>query len=54
VKLILAYKLWGNKDELEKNAVEYLHSLYIKITSETEIDPTLEEKTRNEFKLLSE
>lgn len=53
-KLILAYKLWGNKEELEKNPVEYLHSLYIKITAETETDITLEEKTRNEFKLLSE
>lgn len=53
-KLILAYKMWWDENELKNDTVEYLHKLYIKITSQSEIDETIEEKTRNEFKLLSE
>jgi arginyl-tRNA synthetase len=53
-KLITAYKLWGDESRLSKNAVDYLLELYIKITSEIENDNTLEEKIKNEFKLLSE
>lgn len=53
-KLILAYKMWWDENELKNDTVEYLHKLYIKITSESEVDETIEEKTRNEFKLLSE
>ncbi|NUJ97544.1 arginine--tRNA ligase [Candidatus Gracilibacteria bacterium] len=37
-KLILAYKLWGDREELEKNAVKYLFDLYVKITNEIEKD----------------
>ncbi len=53
-KLILAYKLWGDKEKLKENAVNHLFELYVKITAESENDETLEEKTRAEFKLLSE
>lgn len=53
-KLILAYKMWWDENELKNDTVEYLHKLYIKITSESENDETIEEKTRNEFKSLSE
>ncbi|MDD3646316.1 MAG: arginine--tRNA ligase [Candidatus Gracilibacteria bacterium] len=53
-KLITAYKLWGDENKLKENAVDYLLELYVKITSEIENDSDLEQKTRDEFKLLSE
>ena len=53
-KLILAYKLWWDESKLEKEAINYLLELYVKITEETEKDESLEQKTRDEFKLLSE
>jgi arginyl-tRNA synthetase len=53
-KLILAYKLWWDESKLEEEAINYLLELYIKITEETEKNPDLEQKTRDEFKLLSE
>ncbi len=53
-KLITAYKMWWDESQLEKNAVDYLLSLYVKITSEIEeVWEELEQKTRDEFKLLS-
>ncbi len=53
-KLITAYKLWGDEERLKFNAVDYLLELYVKITAEAENDSTLEQRTRDEFKLLSE
>ncbi len=53
-KLILAYKLWWDENKLQKNAVDYLLELYIKITAESEKNIELEAKTRQEFKLLSQ
>ncbi len=53
-KLILAYKFWWDEGKLEKEAINYLLELYVKITEETEKDETFEQKTRDEFKLLSE
>lgn len=52
-KLITAFKLWWDEAKLKENAVDYLLELYVKITAEAEKDETLEEKARNEFKLLS-
>ena len=52
-KLILAYKKWWDEEKLFENAVEYLLELYIKITSESEKDNSLEEQFRQEFKKLS-
>lgn len=53
-KLITAYKLWGNEDKLKENAVDYLLELYVQITAESEKDETFEQRSRDEFKLLSE
>lgn len=53
-KLILAFKMWWNEKKLKENAIDYLLELYIKITAETKINLDLEQKTRDEFKLLSE
>lgn len=53
-KLIFAYKyFWENKEELEKNAIDYLLKLYIDITSEAEKKPELEEWFRDTFKELA-
>ncbi|MFK7780234.1 MAG: arginine--tRNA ligase [Candidatus Gracilibacteria bacterium] len=53
-KLILAYKLWGDEIKLKENAVEHLFQLYVKITVESEEKgEEIEQKTRDEFKLLS-
>lgn len=53
-KLILAYKLWWEEEKLKENAVNHLFELYVKITAESENNESLEEKTRAEFKALSE
>ncbi len=48
-KLIVAFKLWGNKEDLEKNPVKYMLDLYVKFHSEAEKDPSLEDKAREAF-----
>ena len=58
-KLITAFKLWWDFEDLEKNAVNYLLELYVKISNEIEKEnekwiTDLEQRTRDEFKLLSE
>ena len=54
-KLILAYKLWWDENKLKENAIDHLLELYIKITEEAEKKwDEIEQKTRDEFKLLSE
>lgn len=53
-KLITAYKLWWDETKLKENAVDYLLELYVKITKESEENDSIEQKTRDEFKLLSE
>lgn len=52
-KLITAYKLWWEEKKLSENAVDYLLELYVKITSESDKNPDLEQQIRNEFKSLS-
>ena len=53
-KLILAFKMWWDEDRLKNEAIDYLLELYIKITEEAENNNEIEQKTRDEFKLLSE
>ena len=52
-KLIKAFKLWWDNIKLEENAVEHLHEMYIKSTTEAELNSELEEEYRKEFKELS-
>ena len=52
-KLITAFKLWWNLEELKNNPVDYLLELYVKVTSEAAKDDTYEQRFRDEFKLLS-
>jgi len=51
-KLIVAYKLWGNKNELEKNPISHLLQLYVKFHKEAEKNKELENLAREEFKNL--
>ena len=53
-KLIYAYKAWWKEEKLKENAVDYLLELYVKVTTESENDDSIDEKVRQEFKLLSE
>jgi len=52
-KLIVAYEKYGDKDQLETNAVEHLFDLYVKISWEAEANPDLEDEFRATFKKLS-
>jgi arginyl-tRNA synthetase len=53
-KLIAAYKLWGNKDEVEKNPIKTLEGLYVRFHKELKNNPELEQKGREEFQKLEE
>lgn len=48
-KLIYAYKTWGKKEDVEKNPINTLVSLYVKFNQEAEKDPTLDNKAREIF-----
>lgn len=51
-KMIVAYDLWGNEEELKKNPIDYLQSLYVKFHEEE--NEELEEKARETFKALED
>ena len=48
-KLIVAYRKWGNREEIEKNEIDALVALYVKFHSEAEADPSLNDEARAEF-----
>ena len=48
-KLIVAYNMWGSKEAVEQGGVDELVSLYVRFHNEAEIDPTLNQKARDEF-----
>ncbi len=51
-KLIAAYKLWGKKEDVEKQPVEELQRLYVRFHEEAKTDPELEKRGQEEFKKL--
>lgn len=53
-KLIAAYKLWGNKAEVQKNPIQTLLDLYVRFHDEIKKDPALEDRGREEFKKLED
>jgi arginyl-tRNA synthetase len=53
-KLIVAYKMWGNEDEINAGGVKELVRLYVKFHEEAESNPSLEDVARNWFVLLEE
>ena len=48
-KLIVAYKKWGNKEEIERDGVEALMKIYVKFHEEAEKDDTLNDEARAWF-----
>ncbi|GKX30305.1 arginine--tRNA ligase [Vallitalea longa] len=48
-KLIVAYKLWGSKEEIEKNGINELTKIYVKFHEEAENKPELDDEARAWF-----
>ncbi len=51
-KLIVAYRKWGDRAEIEAKEIDELVRLYVKFHAEAEADPSLEDEARAEFKKL--
>lgn len=53
-KLITAYRLWGDREKIERDEIDELVALYVKFHAEAEKDDTLNDKARAEFKKLED
>ena len=53
-KLICAYKLWGDRQEVERDGVEALTRLYVRFHEEAEKNPALEDEGRRWFKAIED
>lgn len=53
-KMIVAYEMWGNDEEIRKNPIAELQKLYVRFHDTEKDDPTLEDKAREVFKSLEE
>lgn len=51
-KMIVAYKRWGNEDDVRKEPIKTLLALYIRFHDEAENDPSLDEEARDVFRRL--
>lgn len=51
-KLIVAYKLWGDKETIEKNPIPELLKLYVRFHEEAEKDEKMDQEARDWFKKL--
>lgn len=51
-KMIVAYRNWGNKEDVINSPIETLLSYYVKFHEEAEKDPGLEEEARKAFNRL--
>lgn len=51
-KLITAYRLWGNEEDVKKDPITNLFYYYVKFHEEAEKDPKLEDEGRAAFKKL--
>ena len=48
-KMIVAYRRWGNKEDVEREPIKTLLSYYVRFHEEAEKDPTLEDEARETF-----
>jgi len=48
-KMIVAYRRWGNEEDVTREPIKTLLSYYIKFHEEAEKDPTLEDEARDVF-----
>lgn len=53
-KVILAYKMWGDEQEFQKDPISTLYDLYVRFHREAEREPKLEEEARLWFKKLED
>lgn len=53
-KMISAYRLWGNKEDINQRGVDAIQDLYIRFAKESENNPELEQLARNTFKALEQ
>lgn len=53
-KMLCAYKLWGNEEDVAKGGVDELVRLYVKFHEEAEKDPALEDQGRAWFKKIED
>ncbi len=53
-KLIVAYRRWGSRETVEQNEIDELVSLYVRFHKEAELEPSLEDEARAEFKKLEQ
>lgn len=53
-KLIVSYKLWGKKQQIEQNPIQALLALYQKFHQEAKTNPDLERLAQKEFKKLEQ
>ena len=53
-KLITAYRLWGDREKIERDEIDELVALYVKFHEEAEKDPALNDSARAEFKKLED
>lgn len=49
-KMIVAYKKWGNKEEISKDPINEMTKLYVKFHEEAKLDPSLEDEAREAFR----
>lgn len=53
-KLIVAYKKWGNKEDVEKDPINTLLKYYVRFHKEDKVDPELDDEARATFKKLQD
>jgi arginyl-tRNA synthetase len=53
-KIIAAYKMWGNREDLQKRPIEAMQSLYVRFHREAQTDPAIERRGQEEFKKLED
>ncbi len=53
-KLIVAYRLWGNKEQIEQGGIDKLVELYVRFHAEAEKDESLNDAARAEFRKLED
>ncbi len=53
-KLIVAYKLWGDKEAIEASPIQELLKIYVKFHDRAESDESLNEQARASFKSLED
>ena len=53
-KLIVAFKMWGDKEDINKRGINALLEIYVKFHKEAESNPELNDQARNWFKKIED